>query len=69
MRAGDGVEAGKHHLLPVPGLGEVPVEERADLVVEYLPPELEVAVAVLLAVSNQRTTTLVEVDEPGLGGS
>ena len=65
--AGDCVEAGQHWS-PCAG-GDVPVEERPDLVVEYLPPELEVVVTVFLTVSNPRIPGFVKGDEPGLGSS
>ena len=45
------------------------VEDRPDQVVEDLPPELEVAVTVFLAVSDPRTPGCVKADEPGLGSS
>ena len=65
-RAGDGVQAGKNSF--VAALGGL-IEDGSHEVVEYLPPELEVVVAVSLAVSNPRTPGLVKADEPGFGSS
>ena len=65
-RAGHRVEAGQDG--EVAGLGGL-VEDGPDEVVEYLPPELEVVVAVFLTVSNPRTPGLVKADEPGFGSS
>ena len=65
-RAGHRVQAGQDG--EVAGLGGL-VEDGPDEVVEYLPPELEVVVAVFLTVSNPRTPGLVKADEPGFGSS
>ena len=65
-RAGDGVQAGENSF--VAGLGGL-IEDGSHEVVEYLPPQLEVVVTVLLTVSNPRTPGFVKADEPGFGSS
>ena len=41
---------------------DVLIEERPDLVVEYLPPHLEMTVAVSLTVSYHSTAGLIKAD-------
>ena len=52
----------------VAGLGGL-IEGWPHQVVEYLPPQLEMVVTVLLTVSNPRTPGFVKADEPGFGSS
>ena len=52
----------------VAGLGGL-IEGWPHQVVEYLPPQLEMVVTVLLTVSNPRTPGFVKGDEPGFGSS
>ena len=65
-RAGHRVQAGQNCF--VAGHGGL-IEDWPHQVVEYLPPQLEVVVTVLLTLSNPRTPGFVKANEPGFGSS